>query len=180
MIRLFAALQPPPEILEALSLRQFDLAGAAWRPPDSLHITLRFFGEIAETAADDLDAELSRIAGAPLTLALEGVGAFGEGRDVHAVWAGVADNPALRQLARRCETAARRAGLSPDTRGYRAHLTLAYLRGAELAAVGAWIQANNLLRSPPFRLEAFGLYSSWRGAKAARYRLERRYRLGGA
>jgi hypothetical protein len=32
--------------------------------------------------------------------------------------------------------------------------------------VAAWIQANNLLRSPPFRVDRFGLYSSWRTTRA--------------
>jgi RNA 2',3'-cyclic 3'-phosphodiesterase len=180
MIRLFAALSPPPEIAEALMQRQRGLAGALWRPEDALHITLRFFGEIDEAKADDLDAELLGVARGPLTLELAGVGAFGDGDDVHAVWAGVAENAALRQLARRCEMAARRAGLKPETRSWRPHLTLAYLNGAAPAAVAAWIQANNLLRSPPFGLDAFGLYSSRRGADGSGYRLERRYPLGGA
>jgi 2'-5' RNA ligase len=179
MIRLFAALSPPPEIAEALIQRQQGLAGALWRPEDALHITLRFFGEIDEAKADDLDAELSAVARGTLTLELAGVGAFGDGGDVHAVWAGVAENPALRQLARRCEMAARRAGLKPETRSWRPHLTVAYLNGAEPAAVAAWIQANNLLRSPPFHLDAFGLYSSRRGADGSRYRLERHYPLRG-
>ena len=113
MLRLFAALAVPEEIAQALSARQHDLQGARWRPLEALHITLRFFGEIREDVADDLDGELSRVAGAPLSLELEGVGAFGEGRDVHAVWAGVAENAALRQLAGRCEAAARRASPWP-------------------------------------------------------------------
>ena len=179
MIRLFAALTPPPEIVEALASRQQGLAGAAWRPPETLHVTLRFFGEVAETAADDLDAELTGAGRGALSLELQGVGVFGEGVDLHAVWAGVVENPALRQLARACETAARRAGLKPDTRRYRPHLTLAYLNRAEPATVAEWIRANNLLRSPTFRVDAFGLYSSRMGAGGSRYRLERFYRLGG-
>ena len=180
MIRLFSALSLPPEIAETLIQRQSGLAGAPWRPPESLHITLRFFGEIAETTADDLDAELSRVSGATLMLELQGVGAFGDGGDIHAVWAGVAENPALRQLARRCETAARRAGLKADARSYRPHVTLAYLNGADPTSVAAWIQAHNLLRSPPFRIEAFDLYSSRLGSEGSRYRLERRYGLRGS
>ncbi|HEX4196642.1 MAG TPA: RNA 2',3'-cyclic phosphodiesterase [Caulobacteraceae bacterium] len=179
MIRLFAALAPPPQIAEALASRQSGLAGAAWRPVEALHVTLRFFGEMPETTADDLDAELTRVGGAPLTIELQGVGAFADGADIHAVWAGVAENPALGRLARRCETAARRAGLKPETRSWRPHLTLAYLNRAEPAAVAAWTQANNLLRSPPFRIDAFGLYSSRRGVGGSRYRLERSYRLAG-
>ena len=45
------------------------------------------------------------------------------------------------------------------------------------AEVAAWIQANNLLRSPPIRMESFGLYSSFLGSEQAHYRLEAAYPL---
>jgi 2'-5' RNA ligase len=179
MIRLFAALDIPPDIGESLAWAQQGLPGARWRPLESLHITLRFFGEVNETTADDIDAELSRIAAASMTLSLAGVGAFDVGGAVHAVWAGVAPDRALEQLGRRCERAARRAGLSADTRAWRPHVTLAYLTRGEPARVAAWIQAHGLLRSPPFRCSAFGLYSSWLGGEGSSYRLERSYSLSG-
>ena len=97
MLRLFAALAVPEDIGLALSTRQQDLEGARWRPLEALHITLRFFGEIPENQADDLDAELGCVTGRPLEIQLEGVGAFGEGRDIHAVWAGT--RPCVRWLA---------------------------------------------------------------------------------
>src|SRR5438105_6444664 len=124
MIRLFAAVPVPEEIGEGLTRRQQGLPGARWRPPDSLHITLRFFGDVREDVAADLDSALSVVAGEPLTITLAGVGAFGEGEGIHAVWAGVEDNPALRRLAARCESAARKAGLKPDKRLYTPHVTL--------------------------------------------------------
>ncbi len=177
MLRLFAALAVPDEVAQLLLNRQRDLPGARWRPAEALHVTLRFFGEIREDMADDLDGELSRVAGAPLTLELEGVGAFGEGRDIHAVWAGVAENAALRQLAGRCEAAARRAGLAPDRRTYRPHVTLAYLTRPDPAEVAAWIQRHNLLKSPAFEVSRFGLYSSHLSSKGSSYLLEQDYPL---
>ena len=177
MLRLFAALHVPPEIGEGLARRQHGLEGARWRPLEALHITLRFFGDVREDTAEDLDLELQGIAGAPLDLTLESVGSFGEGRDIHAVWAGVQDNAALRQLASRCEAAARRAGLKGETRLYKPHVTLAYLSGADPVAVAEWIQANNLLLSPSFRVESFGLYSSTLGRSGSVYTLERDYPL---
>ena len=178
MIRLFAAIAIPVEIAEGLTRRQQGLPGARWRPIEALHITLRFFGEIAEHQADDLDAELAVVGGDPLTLTLEGVGAFDHGGEPHAVWAGVGENDALQRLAARCETAARRAGLPADRRVWRPHMTLAYLRRADPARVAAWIQGHNLLKSPPFRVSAFGLYSSHLAGEGASYRLERSYPLG--
>ena len=178
MIRLFAAIAIPPEIAEGLVRRQQGLPGAKWRPTEAFHITLRFAGEVSEALADDLDAELNVISPEALTLQLEGVGSFQDGDDIHAVWAGVTENSALRRLAARCETAARKAGLAPDRRTWHPHVTLAYLRHAEPARVAAWVQAHNLLKSPPFRVTSFGLYSSWMGHEASVYRLERTYPLG--
>ncbi len=177
MIRLFAAIAAPPEIGEGLARRQQGLPGARWRPLETLHITLRFFGEVSEPMACDLDTELSQVTGGPFGLVLEGVGTFGEGKDLRAVWAGVADSEPLRRLARRCEAAARRAGLKPEQRAYRPHLTLAYLKRADPIRVAAWVQGHNLLRSPPFRVGGFGLYSSWPTTEGSRYDLEREYPL---
>jgi 2'-5' RNA ligase len=177
MIRLFAALPLPPDIAGALAARQSGLSGARWRPPESLHVTLRFFGDLAEDRAADLDAELAEIEAPPLELELRGAGCFGEGDQIHAVWAGVVENPVLNRLARTCETAARRAGLKPDTRNYRPHVTLAYLRRPDPAAVAGWIQSHNLLHSPTFRADEFNLYSSWRTAEGSLYRCERTYPL---
>ena len=101
MLRLFAALPVPDDIGEGLQRFQQGIPGARWRSQEDLHITLRFFDEVREQAADDIDAELARLTGAPIDVTLEGAGAFGEGPDIHAVWAGVAENPALRQLAAR-------------------------------------------------------------------------------
>jgi 2'-5' RNA ligase len=172
MIRLFAALSLPDDVGTALQRRQTGVEGARWRPLEALHVTLRFFGEIREDIARDLDLELTAVRGAAFDLELQGVGAFGEGADIHTIWAGVADNPDLRRLAKACETAARRSGLKAETRHYRPHVTLAYLRHADPAEVGAWVQANNLLKSPPIRL-----YSSFLGSEQAHYRLEAEYPL---
>ncbi len=177
MIRLFAALRLPPDIALALGERQSGLMDARWRPRESLHVTLRFFGHVTEPVAADLEVELAALAGRGFELALDGVGCFGEGAHIEAVWAGVAASPGLGRLARACEMAARRASLKPDTRRYHPHVTLAYLRRPDPIAVAGWIQSNNLLRSPTFWIEDFGLYSSWQSREGSHYRLERVYSL---
>jgi 2'-5' RNA ligase len=178
MIRLFAALAIPDDIGRALQVRQKDVEGARWRSLEALHITLRFFGDLREDVARDLDTELSTIGGRPFEIGLEGAGSFGDGPDIHAIWAGVRESAELRQLAKACESAARRAGLKAETRHYRPHVTLAYLRRAAPAEVAAWIQANNLLKSPGIWVDRFGLYSSRQTKEGSVYRLEAEYPLG--
>ncbi|HEY2048463.1 MAG TPA: RNA 2',3'-cyclic phosphodiesterase [Caulobacteraceae bacterium] len=177
MIRLFAALVPPPDTVSWLQRLQDDLPGARWSPPENLHLTLRFAGQIPERQADDLDAELETIKGGPFDLTLHGVGAFEDHGTPRAIWTGVERSEALEVLQRRCESAARRAGLAPDRRTWRPHVTLAYLSGAEPERVGRWIQHNNLARLSPFEVSEFGLYSSWPTKEGSRYRLERAYLL---
>jgi len=177
MLRLFAAIPVPPEIGALLQASQTGLPGARWRPIEALHITLRFFGAVAEPMADDLDTALERAGKGPFDIEIAGAGAFGEGDRVRAIWAGVEETPALWRLARACEHIARGAGLAPQTRNYAPHVTLAYLRHADPRDVAHWIADHNLLRAPVFRAATFGLYSSWPGEGGSQYRLERTYRL---
>ena len=177
MVRLFAAVAIPEDIGTALIKRQQGIEGARWRPLAALLVTLRFFGEVREDVARDLDGELMTLSGEPFDLVLQGAGAFGDNEDITAVWAGVAETPALTRLAKACETAARRAGLKPEGRRYRPHVTLAYLRRPDPVAVARWVQANNLLKSPPIRVESFGLYSSHQTKEGSAYRLEAEYPL---
>lgn len=178
MVRLFAALTLPPDVVETLQRRQSGLPGAKWRPPEALHVTLAFYGEMDERRADEVASELTRVSSSPFDIELTGTGAFGEGHRTHAIWAGVAPNDRLDVLAGRCRAAGERAGLTLEKRAYRPHVTLAYLKPqADPARIAAWIQGHNLLRSPPFRIDRFGLYSSVLSDAGSHYALEREYLL---
>ncbi len=180
-LRLFAALDLPDDISERVMALMKGVPGAKWRPRENLHVTLRFFGEVTEPMADDLDGALSSIADAtaPFELQLKAAGSFG-GADPHALWIGVADNPTLTKLAADCERAARRTGLKAEPLKYKPHLTVAYLAGASLDRVQAFETRLGLFQSEPFRVDRFGLYSSVtrRGAPSL-YRLEAEYPLLG-
>ncbi|HEY0053371.1 MAG TPA: RNA 2',3'-cyclic phosphodiesterase [Caulobacteraceae bacterium] len=178
MIRLFAALAVPDDIAAELAPRQTGLPGARWSPPENLHLTLRFFGDLDERAAEDLDIELARIDVPAFELQLSGAGSFGDDRRARAVWAGLKPSEPLARLAAKCETAARRAGLEPSHRAYSPHVTLAYVQRAEPGRVASWTALNAMLSSRPFRVERFGLYSSVLGAAGPHYEIERSYRLG--
>lgn len=177
MIRLFAALAIPPELGHGLVVRQQGVTGARWRPLEAFHVTIRFFGDVPEDVAVDIDDALAQVRCPPLDLTLSGVGVFGEGEEAHAVWTGLEENPDLRVLAKQCETAARHVGLAPDGRRYIPHVTLAYLRRPAPSEVGQWLADHSLLKSPTFQISSFGLYSSWQSSQGSRYRLEREYEL---
>ncbi|HWF02007.1 MAG TPA: RNA 2',3'-cyclic phosphodiesterase [Caulobacteraceae bacterium] len=180
MIRLFTALAVPADTAAFLQRLQEGVPGARWHSAERMHVTLRFAGEVSERIADELDAELETITGPALSVRLAGVGAFEEAGTPRAIWAGVELDEPMRILQKRCEAAARRAGLAPEKRVWRPHVTLAYLADADPVRVGQWIQHNNLARAPSFEARSFGLYSSWRSKEGAVYRLERAYPLSSA
>lgn len=181
MLRLFAALEIPDDIAERLMPVMKGVAGAKWRPRENLHLTLRFFGEVQEPVADDIDAALGEVAevNGPFELQLKGAGSFG-GADPHALWIGARENAALTKLAKDCEKAARRVKLKPEPHKFTPHVTLAYLAHAPLDRVIAFEKRLALFELPPFRVDRFGLYSSQiRKSAPSHYRLEADYPLYG-
>jgi 2'-5' RNA ligase len=178
-LRLFAAIDLPDDVGERLMALMKGVAGAKWRPRENLHMTLRFFGDVAEPVADDIDAALGEVAEAngPFELQLKGAGSFG-GADPHALWVGARESAELSKLAKDCERAARRAGLKPETRRFTPHVTMAYLNNAPLDRVQAFEQRFALFETRTFRVDRFALYSSQvRKSAPSLYRLEAEYPL---
>jgi RNA 2',3'-cyclic 3'-phosphodiesterase len=177
-LRLFAAIPIPEDVADRLMSLESEVPGAAWRLPEQYHLTLRFFGDIDEALARDLDTELGLIVEAPFEIRLAGAGSFG-GREPSALWAGVDAPPALARLAAACEKAARRAGLAPETRKYRPHVTLAYCRGTSDHDAAMFQQDAAAFRTDTFWVDHFVMYSSWSTKAGSAYREEAVYPLLG-
>ena len=176
MIRLFTAIEIPESVRLRLSLLQGGVPGARWSPPENLHLTLRFIGEVDEAVANDIDDVLSNLRAPSFDLTLKAAGEFG-GRDPHALWVGVAPNEALHRLVAKIESALQRMGLDAESRKYTPHVTLARLRDAPLPKVREFLGAHATFDSGPFRVRAFALYSSHPSARGSLYRAERTYPL---
>ncbi len=98
-----------------------------WVAPARLHVTLRFLGDVHAATLDPLIAALvERVPPIDAALSLAPAGLFGGPAGAHTVWLGVRDDEAaLAALVARIEDAVSAAGLPPDPRPLRAHLTLA-------------------------------------------------------
>ncbi len=176
---LFLAIPAPDDVAARLVLLQRNLPGASWRPPETFHLTLRFFGEIDEALARDLDHELGQIIAAPFEMRLKDAGSFG-GREPSAVWVGAEAPPALARIATGCETAARRVGLAPESRTFRPHVTLASLHGTTDTQVAAYQQALGAFETDLFWVDHFAMYSSHATKHGSRYLEQAVYPLTGA
>ena len=177
MPRLFTALLPPPDVVEALARARGGLLGARWIEPDDYHVTLRFLGDIDARTADAAVAALDEVKRSGAPVAFEGLGWFG-GDKPRAIVAKVKPTPALVELAADHERRMRRLGLAPETRHFTPHVTLARLRGVGPAAVADYLAMHGRLEAPGFVAESFVLMSSRDGVGGGPYVVEAEFGLG--
>lgn len=159
MARLFVAIRLPLAVRECLLETMGGIDGARWQDDEQLHLTLAFAGEIDRVQADDLIEALAEVESPAFAAEVVGVGHFERKGHPSAVWARVTLTDALAQLQRRVERACRHAGLAPEKRAYRPHVTLARLpRSAR--PVGDWLARHGTLHVGPWQVEGFTLYES--------------------
>jgi 2'-5' RNA ligase len=176
MPRLFSAIEIPRSIAERLTMLRAGLSGARWIDPENYHLTLRFVGDVDGATARDFTFALGEIAAPPFELRLSGLGSFG-GNKPRALFAGIAPSEGLESLRRANERAAREAGLPPESRNFKPHVTLARLRGARPGAVATYLEHQGDVAAEPFTVSRFVLYSSRDSVGGGPYVIEAAYDL---
>ena len=153
-MRLFIALNLPEPVRESLwqavqPLRDLGFP-VRWLPPEGIHLTLKFLGEVAGEREAELRAALAR-AGARargLPLAIRGFGAFPDVRRPRAIWAGLAPEPALELLQHGIEREFAGLGFPTEGRAFRPHFTIG--RAARDPKTGAFRRLEAALESLRF------------------------------
>jgi len=153
-VRAFVAVDLGAPVKTQLGVLQRELkartpAGAVrWVPPDAVHLTLKFLGDVPEERVGEIVAALQRVCGplAPLSFSVAGAGCFPNLRRPNVVWVGVEDpSGALRALQAAVEKALNPLGFPPENRPFKPHLTLGRTQrnapGEDLHAVGERVGA---------------------------------------
>ncbi len=133
-MRLFVALGLPGAVRRDLADVQARLgAGGAvrWVRPESMHLTLKFLGEVPESRAPLASEAVLEVAGRHpvLDLDLGGLGRFPSRGRPRVFWMGVGDAPALARLHEDVEKTLVGEGFSRDPKPFKAHITLGRVRG---------------------------------------------------
>lgn len=178
MPRLFTALEIPRDAALSLSLLRGGLPGARWIDVENYHLTLRFIGDVEGHVADDIADALDRVRRPSFTMALSGVGAFGQ-KKPHAVWAGAAASPDLTALQSEIDRICHRLGIPADPRKFMPHVTLARLRNSSPAEVARYLSARGNFSTLPFRIGRFVLMSSRDSVGGGPYVIEEAWPLLG-
>ncbi|HEX2210434.1 MAG TPA: RNA 2',3'-cyclic phosphodiesterase [Longimicrobium sp.] len=146
-------------------------------PSANWHLTLRFLGT---TRADQMAALVRHLRAADLGDAFDvgfgGLGAFSRPRSARVLWMGLTDGVArMEALARIAEDAARAAGLAPEEKSFKPHLTLSRIQPPRDVT-------RAVARVPPLGLRMpvreVILFRSHLGGGPARYEAVERFALG--
>ena len=135
MVRCFFAIDLPAGLREEIGRLQARLretgADVRWVRPESVHLTLKFLGDVAEDKIKPLAEAAAEAASARpgLYLNLDRSGVFPNRKKARVVWLGLkGDLDLLADLQKGIEAAAEAFGFAPEKRSFKPHLTLGRVR----------------------------------------------------
>jgi 2'-5' RNA ligase len=160
--RLFVAIDLPDVERAAMAAIVGGVPGARWVAAGQLHLTLRFLGATPPGDVARIIDAIAAVASDAFEIALSGTGTFpgpAAPESPRILWAGVAPQEPVRELARRIDLA-----LGPDpesaSRGFHPHITLARLGEPHGDELPQFLLAHRDLARPPWTVDRFALYES--------------------
>ncbi len=144
------------------------MSSARWAKRETLHTTLRFFGDTSDAQQTALRALVDELAGSasPLSVRAPWVHGFPAAARATVLVLDVTDTDSkLAAMAIRAEAAAVALGFPGEARVYHAHLTLARMR----KPVDVSSLAGEAASLPPGRATAITLYASRSGPAGSVY-----------
>jgi 2'-5' RNA ligase len=184
--RVFCAIELPAEMRERATARARQLRAAlpgvraSWPCAENLHLTLKFFGEIARSRVEMLSQAVARTAqkSQPFKLTIEGAGAFPPRGIPRVLWLGVIDSSgSLAQLQSHLEEECERIGFKREARSFRPHLTLARIRYPQGARDLAKLHQETGFDSIEFSVTELVAMRSELGSVGSRYTEISRHRF---
>lgn len=136
VVRAFIAIELPPEVRLILrqllaKIRPDHERAVKWLDPDSIHLTLKFLGNVPEEKLSAIRAAIEQEAAVaePCALELRGLGAFPNLRSPRVIWVGLGGEVSrLAHLQRGLDQAMVHLGFPAETREFSPHLTLGRVR----------------------------------------------------
>jgi RNA 2',3'-cyclic 3'-phosphodiesterase len=177
-IRAFLAMDPPPEVLRRIAdiqevLKKTLRGSISWVRPEGIHLTLKFFGDMA---AEDLPPISEVVSGqaagtGPLHLNIKSLGVFPGIRRPRVLWLGVGGEVArLIALQKVLDQGFETCGVKKEERPFRAHFTLARIKSPQgLSGLDKVLEEKEAASVGPFEAKGLILFKSNLTPKGAIY-----------
>jgi 2'-5' RNA ligase len=169
-VRVFIAVELPDTVKKSLGNLEDRLRSgkyrAKWVAPESIHLTLKFLGNISADSTGDVTRVMQQAAIGipPFQLSVTGLGVFPNAQRVQVVWAGVTgDLERLIQVQKRLDLGLESLGFVLESRPFTAHLTIARMRdeasATERQAIGRLV-AGEAFEGGSFMVQSISLMRS--------------------
>ena len=165
-MRLFAGVPVPDPAREQVLklLRRLREGGwpVRWVHDEGLHLTLKFYGEVADERLDVIGEALRYAADGTgaLSLRLGDIGAFPSRSRPRILWVGIDGPPALELLHDRIERGSEAIGFPPEGVPFQPHLTLGRVREGQRLPPGGLEDYADGFEQAPFLAQELVLYES--------------------
>jgi 2'-5' RNA ligase len=185
-IRTFISIPLPQDILTEIGKIRSSLPnysrGIKWVKPQSIHLTLKFLGNLTEEERAKVFLALDEIFRYPkreFQLEIAGVGAFPNLRRPRVLWAGIDGKELsdLIQLQQEIEQALVEQGFSKENRRFSPHLTIARIK--DMKKLAGLIERFQQYRLAPveFQVREVRVMRSDLKPSGAEYSVQKSYRL---
>ena len=187
-IRAFLAIDPPEDILQAMSRLQEKLkreisGRISWTKPQGQHLTLKFFGDISTDDVKNIcSAVQNRVTSEPsLNLKVEKLGVFPDARRPRVIWCGVTgDVEKLSVLQKQLDSDFAGIGFPAEDRPFHAHLTLGRIKDSHgLTGISEVITKYSSFAAGEYSCNELILFQSRLSTQGATYTKLAEFALGG-
>ena len=168
MPRLFVAICLPKEVRNSLGSLQSGLAKVRWVPNETLHLTVRFIGEVSTLDAEDIVGALGQIRTPPFELRFGELGSFSSGSRVRSLWIGLGETSNLESLKRSVDRSLTGVGVEADSRKYIPHVTLGRV-GSRLSNLNQFLNWASSVSHPTVKVDQYILFSSRLSKSGSKY-----------
>ena len=171
-IRAFIAIELPNEVKASLStllnkIKPGHERAVKWVDPKSIHLTLKFLGNIPENKVVDITKSITNATTdiQPFSLIMQDLGAFPNLRSPRVAWVGVGgDVESVIKMHRNIDRAIAPLGFHPEKRDFSPHLTLGRVRDKatykERSDLGKTIESTKMKNPTPFSVNQVSLMQS--------------------
>ena len=171
-IRSFIAIELPDKVKDVLAqiendLKRRDITSVKWVNPDSIHLTIKFLGNVSTDIIPDITQVIHDASRGinPFRLQLNEPGVFPNLRAPRIVWMGITGEIYLLSgMQKNIDNALVKLGFTPEKRAFSPHLTLGRVRERsspnEQRQLGETVAALKVNAKPIFTVDSISLMKS--------------------
>ncbi|MBI5560213.1 MAG: RNA 2',3'-cyclic phosphodiesterase [Deltaproteobacteria bacterium] len=139
-LRTFIAIELPDKLKKRLKMLQEELkknsgnaSKISWARPETIHLTLKFIGDIDGGKAQEITEGLKKAAEnvKAFNIAVQGVGGFPDLKNPRVLWVGIEEGAELKTLYENIEERMEALGFEREKRGFHPHLTLCRIKNPQ-------------------------------------------------